>query len=109
MAGSSSRMARSKASTVAWAGPERWNTSVEPHQIITARAQPLSALKRRMSSRSASASSIRFAPVLRLGPSSRLTYAVSKTAGMGFTDCRKPRMGSRWVVRSSTPALTELS
>ena len=48
-------------------------TSVLPHQIITSRSRPFSCLKRRMSARSCSASSILLAPFLTFGPSRRLT------------------------------------
>ena len=56
---------------------------MEPHQIMTSRAHPFSSLKVRMSARICSAMSRLLAPVFLLGPSSRVTYSVSKAAAIG--------------------------
>ncbi len=73
MASSFSSSAFSNASSDWWTGPALMNTSVEPHHTITSRSHPFSALKRRMSSRSASAHSRLLVPGLTLTPSSFLT------------------------------------
>ena len=65
--------ASSKAASDWWTAPGLMKISVEPHQTITRRSQPFSALKRRMSSRSASAHSRLEVPGLTLVPSRRLT------------------------------------
>ena len=63
----------SKAGIVWCAGPSSRKISVLPHQIITSRSSPCSALNARMSSRTCSASSRLLAPFFTFGPSSRLT------------------------------------
>ncbi len=68
IAGSLASSAFSKASIDWWAAPSFMKTSVLPHQTITTRSQPLSALNLRMSARSCSARSFLFLPFFTLGP-----------------------------------------
>ena len=66
------------------AGDSVRKISVLPHQTITSRSSLLSALNFRMSAMSCSARSFLFLPFLTFGPSSRLTYCRSNTAGIGL-------------------------
>ena len=68
-----SSIARSKEATLSCAGLAFMKISVEAAHTITRRSQPFSALNRRMSSRSCSASSRLFAPVFTFEPSSFFT------------------------------------
>ena len=79
-------------------------TSVLPVQIITRRSQPCLVLNARMSATTCSARSRLFLPFLTFGPSSRLTYRWSNTAGIGLTASSSPRTWSSWPA-SSTPAV----
>ncbi len=73
MAGSFVSIAFSNASTVWCASVGFRYTSVDAHQTMTIRSQPCSLPKRRMSSRSCSASSIWLRPFFTFTPSSRRT------------------------------------
>ena len=70
------------------------NFSVEAHQTITSRSQPLASLKRRICSRKSSTARVMDGAVLTFVPLMRLTYSLSNTAGMGSIDFRNGAMGS---------------
>ncbi len=108
IAGSLASIPASKASIESWQAAGRRYVSVEPHQTITARDAPESAIRRRMSSRSCSARSRLFAARLTLGPSSRFTYERSKAAGMGSMAESRSRMGSRCLPSSTSARLGRL-
>ena len=102
--GSFASSAFSNAATDWCAGDSVRKISVLPHQTSTSRSSLLSALNLRMSAISCSARSRLFLPFLTFGPSSRLTYWRSNTAGIGVTAASSPLIWSSSAA-SRTPAV----